>query len=220
MSIGNLSGFATGTKVDLVGRTMGVATTGHVGIVGEKALDDMLKRLPTKIQRAILRKAMGQALKPFYKEAKQLAPVQWQRYEVWNYDGGFMSDVFNQITRRRIGRLKKSIKRRTRSNRWTQEFSGNLYVQHKKHRVFYSHLTEWGTQSHWIYNYFGQRGHKKWVKGQKAQKWMGRAWNKRWKTSLSKFKKVLKQEVAKQFRIYLAQLNWEERMAMVSKTGL
>jgi len=193
--------------------SMGDATS---GIVGLKALDDMLERMPKKIQQAIMRKAMQQALKPFYQEAKRLAPVQWQRYEIWNYNGGFYSDVFNQITRKRRGRLKKSVARRTKSNKWAHTFSGNLYSNIKKFRTYYSHLTEWGTQGHFINNYFGQKGHKKWVKGQKAQKWMTRAWKKKWKTSMRNFSRVIKAETKRQFRIYVMQLNMEERRAMVS----
>ena len=198
-------------------RTMQTLSSGGAGIIGMKALDDMLERMPAKIQQAILRRAMQQALKPFYQEAKRLAPVQWQRYEIWNSTGGFMSDVFNQITRSRRGRLKKSVKRRTKSNRFAQEFSGNLFVQHKKHRVYYSHLTEWGTEGHYINNYFGHKGHKKWVKGQKAQLWMTKAWKKKWKTSLRNFSRVIKAETKRQFRIYVTQLNMEERRAMVSR---
>ena len=214
-------GFRVPTSIDLKhgqGGRKFYEAGGSDFLVGLKSLDNMFARLPAKIQTAILRRAMQQGLKPFYQEARRLVPVQWQRYEIWNENGGFMSDVFNQITRRRTGRLKKSISRRTKSNKFKQEYSGNLFVKHKKHRVYYSHLTEWGTQAHFINNYFGQRGHKKWVKGQKAQKWMTRAWNKKWRTSLSRFKKVLKQEVKKQFRIYLMQLSAEERMAMVRGT--
>lgn len=202
--------FQTGTRV------METFKSSGAGIIGMKALDDMLIRLPKKIQTAIMRRAMQQALKPFYQQAKKNVPVQWQRYEIWNEDGGFMSDVFNQITRRRTGRLKKSIKRRTKSNRWAHEFSGNLFVQHKKHKAYYAHLTEWGTQGHYINNYFGHKGHKKWVKGQQGQLWMTKAWKKKWKQSLRNFSRIIKAETKRQFRLYLLQLSMEERRAMVS----
>lgn len=203
------------------GRTMQTFTAGAMGgVIGLRALDDMLIRMPAKIQQAIMRRAMQQALKPFFKQAKKDAPVAWQRYEVWGGETGgsqMMAEIFNRRTRARRGHLKKSIKRRTKSNRLAQEFSGNLFVQHKKFRVYYSHLTEWGTKAHFINNFFGHQGNQKWVKGQKAQKWMTRAWKKKWKTSLRNFSRVIKAETKRQFRIYVMQLTMEERQGMVSE---
>ena len=165
-----------------------------------------------------MRKAMRQALKPFYKAARQNVPVGWQRYEIWDdASTDFMNIVYNMQTRRKTGRLRKSIVNKSRSNKFAKTFNGNVFVVHKKHRAYYAHLTEFGTQGHYINNWFGHQGFQKWVKGQKAQKWMTKAWQKKWKQSLRNFQRIMKAEVKRQFRKYLIDLSKSERRMLTSK---
>jgi HK97 gp10 family phage protein len=90
-------------------------------VSGLSELDKLLKELPAKVERNILRGAMRAGAKVFEGRAKQLVPV-------------------------RSGQLRDSIKVSTRSKRG--RVSATVRAGGKK--AFYAHMVEFGTARHFI----------------------------------------------------------------------
>ena len=82
-------------------------------------LDKALKRVPLKVRHNLERKAMRKSLAEVRKKARDAAP-------------------------KRSGKLRKSITAKVSLKRNIGLLSGRIYVS-RKHKVYYSHLVEWGT---------------------------------------------------------------------------
>ena len=86
-----------------------------------KLLEAALKRVPLKVRHNLERKAMRKSLAEVRKKARAAAPV-------------------------RTGKLRKSITSKVSLKRNIGLITGRIYVS-RKHKVYYSHLVEWGTSA-------------------------------------------------------------------------
>ena len=88
-------------------------------LTGDKQLERILKKMPAKLQRNLVRKAMRKSLAGMRKEARELAP-------------------------KRTGRLRKAVKTKV-SLRRNGDMTGRVFVKYKgKGAAPYAHLVEWG----------------------------------------------------------------------------
>ena len=88
-------------------------------LTGDKQLERVLKKMPAKLQRNLVRKAMRKSLTGMRKEARELAPT-------------------------RTGRLRKAVKTKV-SLRRNGDMTGRVFVKYKgKGAAPYAHLIEWG----------------------------------------------------------------------------
>lgn len=90
-------------------------------VSGLSELDKLLKELPAKVERNILRGAMRAGAKVFADRAKELVPVK----------SGQLRDSIKVSTRSRRGRVSATVRA-----------GGN--------KVFYAHMVEFGTARHFI----------------------------------------------------------------------
>lgn len=93
----------------------------ETSIIGGRQLAEFLQQLPVKIEKNIMRAALGAGARVIRDEAKQNVPVQ-------------------------LGALKRSIKVSTNSKRGTV----TAKVKAGDKRAFYAHMVEYGTRAHLI----------------------------------------------------------------------
>tara|TARA_R100001594_G_scaffold43726_1_gene75842 strand:- start:380 stop:778 length:399 start_codon:yes stop_codon:yes gene_type:complete len=91
-------------------------------LTGDKELERILKKMPAKLQRNLVRKAMRKSLAGMRKEARELAP-------------------------KRTGKLRKAVKSKV-SLRRNGDMTGKVFVKYKgKGAAPYAHLVEWGGEN-------------------------------------------------------------------------
>ena len=165
-----------------------------IPVSGIHAIDARLSEFPKRVQDNAMKKAMRRAVKVFRAEAKSLAPKGGKKQRVRD-DGGLDK-------RYKAGRLKKAIATKVIRRRAGDILTGRTYVARKPNRVYYGHLVEFGTKSHYIKNFLGRQGMMVKVKGQRGQGFQTKAFNNKKAEVKEIFQKELRAEVNRLDALY------------------